>query len=162
MAPWLPLAMPPQSVAIFRCAENTLRARVRVCLGGSRAEKEAPGGGGNGTGAPTAPAPQDSPLPNPSPRRPQPVLFGDVSSPPPTPFTSAPPFIRPLPACTRHTLSPRPGAPLPPTKPAPASLPRTAPRSPPRARGLLRVILRSKRRLLRFLPPLRVALPSSL
>ena len=64
------------------------------------------------------------------PSRPQPVLFGDVSSPPPTPFTSAPPFIRPLPPCTRRTLSPRPGAPPPPPTRAPASLPEAAGRSP--------------------------------
>ena len=49
-----------------------------------------------------------TPPPRPPASRLQPVLFGDVSSPPPTPFTSAPPFIRPLSACTRRTLSPRP------------------------------------------------------
>jgi hypothetical protein len=48
-----------------------------------------------------------------------------------------------------------------PTKRPLASLPRTAPRSPPRAKGLLRVILRSRGHLLRFLLPLWVASPSS-
>lgn len=72
--------------------------------------------------------------PRPSPRRPQPVLFGDVSSPPPTPFTSAPPFIRPLPACTRHTLSPRPRRFPSPTNPG-ARLPHQGGPSLPRGLG---------------------------
>ncbi|CAI9180644.1 unnamed protein product [Rangifer tarandus platyrhynchus] len=108
--------MPPQSVAIFRCAENTLRARVRVCLGGSGAEKEPRRGGGSGTGAPTAPAPQDL-RPPPPPATPQPAaacaVWGCFQSTPNSIHFSAsvhPPALR---VHTPHAESQAPALPLP-------------------------------------------------
>lgn len=141
--------MPPQSVAIFRCAENTLRARVRVCLGGSGAEKEAWRGGGSGTGAPTAPAPQDSP---PHPLQPPPAAACAVwgcfqSTPNSIHFGSSvhPPAPR---VHTPHAESQAPALPLhrQPGRPPPSPGQPLSPH-PSRSRGLLRVILGGRRHL---------------
>lgn len=128
------------------CGEH-LESPCASVFGGSGAEKEAPRGGGSGTGATTAPAPQDSFPPPPSPRRPQPVLFGDVSSPPPTPFTSAPPFIRLLPACTRHKLSLRPWLSLFTANPGTRLPLQVGCSLPTKATGLLRLIFGNRKHL---------------
>lgn len=147
-SPVAPAGHAPQSVAIFRCAENTLRARARLCLGGSRAEKEAPRRGGSGTGAPTARAPQDSRPPSPTPPQPAAAcaVWGCFQSTPNSIHFNAsvhPPTFRVhTPQAESQTpalLLPRHhGRPPPP-------VPRDSRSLPPKARGLLRVILGSRR-----------------